>query len=133
MHRPSGDEVQYTLTLNNGAWNSTTDVYSGAVSSNNKLTSTATNYNFSQPCGAGCTGAQYIQKQDTTTTLVDVGLNSTTQYIFNNPATGKPDAIKQYDFYSGSLPVSPLMETDYSYVGFDLTEQQVFDAGHSRY
>lgn len=129
LHRPSGDEVQYTLVLNNGAWNTTTDVYSGAVSSNNKLTSTASNYDFSQPCGAGCIGSQYIQKQTSTTTLVDVGLNSTTLYSYDDPSTGKPSSIKQYDFYSGSLPSMPLTETQYTYSGFDLTEEKVFD-GH---
>src|SRR6266849_713180 len=66
--KPSGDNTVYTFTLNNGAWASQAQFYTGAVSSANLVVTVATSWNFSNPCTlAGCTGNANIQMMTETT------------------------------------------------------------------
>ncbi len=61
--RPSSDDTVYTFTLNNGAWNTQTDSYTGSSSGGGTLLRTVTtDYDFSNSCpDPGCTGAAYIR------------------------------------------------------------------------
>jgi RHS repeat-associated protein len=124
-----GSDTVYKLTLNNGAWNTTTDRYQGPMGSNQKLTSTASVYNFSTPCPSGmCVGAAYVTKQNDVTTLSDVGYPTQTVYGFNNPLLGKITSLKQWEYYAGSPPSTPTLDTEFSYSdGYDLSQVQVLD------
>ena len=127
MQRPSGDQTVYTLKLNNGAWNEQTAIYSGPASQNQMLRFMAATYDYSHPCSSNCTGAQFITKQTSTTTLADVGLNLTSQYSYPNANTGQLGSVKMWDYYSGSLPATPMTETDYEYSGVDISKETVKD------
>jgi len=128
MTRPSGDEALYVLTLNNGAWNTTTSYYNGSVASGTLQVTTQTGYNFSIPCDSSCTGSALITKSSETSSYGSAGWNTQTQYVFDNPQLGKPSKVKQWDFYGGSLPSIPNRETDYAYSGFDMTSETLLDS-----
>ena len=130
VHRPSGDETVYNLTLNNGAWNTNTQRFTGSAVSGTLLSTTDTAYNFSNPCGSACTGSQFITASSATTTLPGVNLKLTDAYTYSDPYRGLIGSKKRYDFYSGSLPSNPIVETDYSYgstVPGDVTQVNTID------
>ena len=131
VHRPSGDETVYTMTLDNGAWDTNTTVYAGAASANQAKLSKVTTYNFSNACPAAiCNGAMDVTKSYETDTLPDAGVSSQTQTVFANPATGQVTSTAQWDFYStGSTPsTKPTRQVNYGYTGFDLTLETHLDA-----
>ena len=129
-----GSDTIYTLTLNNGAWNTTTDQYQGPMSSNHKLISTGSAYNFSSSCPTGvCVGADYVTKQSDVTTLSDVGYPTQTVYGFNNPQLGKVTSIKQWEYYAGAPPSTPTIDTELSYNGYDLSQVQVLDGARIKF
>jgi len=107
----NGNQVVYLLTLNNGAWNSQMDYYNG---SSTHIMSTATYYNFATSCTYyACNGAQWITASSVTTTLSDTGQTALTQYSYTYPATGQPNVVQQWDYYTGSPSSVPTKETDY--------------------
>ncbi len=118
----NSNEVDYLLTLNNGAWNSQTDYYNNVKGSLVHVLSTATNYNFTNSCPqsicGGPNGVQWVTASSTTTTLSDTGQSTQTQYVYNHPQYGKPDKVRVWDY---STPASctggntPTKETDYTY------------------
>ena len=113
--RPSGDSKVYTLTLNDGAWDSQTDIYSGSPGSSSKLTTVTTNYNFaSYPCTdpSICTGAKYIKASSNTVQLDDTGQTAQTVYTYSKPWTAKVDSVQQFDY---GVSGTPSRETDYTY------------------
>jgi RHS repeat-associated protein len=131
VHRPSGDETVYTMTLNNGAWDTNTTVYAGAASANQAKLSKLATYNFSTACPAAiCNGAMDVTKTYETDTLPDAGVSSQTQTVFANPATGQITSMAQWDFYpTGSTPsTKPTRQVNYGYTGFDLTLETHLDA-----
>ncbi len=69
----SGDDLVHTFTLNDGAWRSQAQFYSGSVSTGTLLKTVTTDYDFSNPCPRGCTGARYIRTVRTTTSLPSAG------------------------------------------------------------
>jgi RHS repeat-associated protein len=140
VHKPSGDETVYKLTLNNGAWNTNTTAYTGSASSDTPLINVVNTYDFSNPCpNQICIGANDITKSTSVTTLSDTGLMTQTQYCYNDPYLGHLTSLKKWDYYTGSsspttttecnsLP-APTTETDYTYSGYDLTQTRVLDSG----
>jgi RHS repeat-associated protein len=125
----TSNDTVYTLTLNNGAWNMATDYYNGPMGGGQKLISIAATYDFSNPCPTGnCVGAEFITKQTDVTTLTDVGFSKQTTYGFDSHS-GKVNYMKQWDYYAGSPPSTPTLDTEYSYTGYDLTQVQVLDGG----
>lgn len=123
---PTANDTVYKLTLNNGAWNSEIDQYSGSsMSGGTLLQVNSTTYDFSNLCDPTlCIGSQYIRATTNTTTLPDVGLSRSESYTYDSPTTGNLTANKVYDFYSGSsLPAQPTQETDYVY-GYTGTNAQ---------
>lgn len=118
----------YQLTLNNGAWNTTTTT-SGLVT-------IANTYDFSHPCST-CTGSMYINKSLETTALLDTHVVAQRQYIYASPQSGLVTADKEWDYYpySGTIPTlpptsTPTRETDYNYTynnGWLLQSQYLYD------
>ncbi|WP_263418904.1 RHS repeat-associated core domain-containing protein [Terriglobus albidus] len=123
VHKPSGDETAYEMTLNNGAWNTKVSVYTGAASGT-PIATTTNGYSFQ--C-SGC-GSSYITQSSSVTTLAG-GLQSQRQYVFDAPWLGKPSKLKEWDYYSGTPSTTPTRETDYSYSGVDLHQETVFGNG----
>jgi RHS repeat-associated protein len=127
VHKPSGDESVYTLTMNNGAWNTDTKIYTGAAASGTAIMSNTNLYDFTHPCASSiCTGAQYITKSTTTTTLSDTGQQSQTVSVYADPSLGKLSALKEWD-YGTNFSGTPTRETDYTYTGFDVQQVTVKD------
>lgn len=119
--KPSGDETDYTFTLNNGSWVSNTESFSGSHASGTLLASTSTTWDFSQACSPSpCTGASNIRKLITTTTLGQSTnvVTSQRQLTYADSNTSNVGSIKEWKFVSGvSLPSTPDRETDFAYLG----------------
>jgi len=118
VSKPSGDNAVYTFTLNNGAWSNQVQAYTGAVSPSNLLATKSTSWNFSNPCQTqGCTGNQYIQMaQDTITWTGGSSPSHTKQYTYDSTADNNITSLKEWKFYTGSLPSTPDRETDFVYL-----------------
>lgn len=120
--KPSGASTLYALTLDNGAWDVNTTIYQAGQA---KLAS-VDGYDFTQPCTIpGCVGAQNINKTSEVNTLSDASLSTQVVMTYPNPATGQVGSWGQWDYYaSGSTPsTTPTRSIQYTYSGFDLTEE----------
>jgi RHS repeat-associated protein len=127
-----GNDNLYTLTLNNGAWNTEVAYYNGSVGAGHKLVDNTAAYDFSGTCPYSyCTGAAYITEQSNTTSLTDVGYATQATYVINS-LTGQMESQKQWDYFSGSPSESPLTDTEYAYdytsLPDNLTGVQVLDS-----
>lgn len=120
--KPSGDESDYLFTLNNGAWASNIEVFSGSHASGKLLESTSNTWDFSQSCTPGtCSGSQNVRKLITTTTLGANGdaniVTNQTQLTYSDPNTSNVSSIKEWKFVAGvTLPSTPDRETDFTYL-----------------
>ncbi len=119
--RPSGDDTVYTFTLNNGAWNTQTDSYTGSSSGGGTLLRTVTtDYDLSNACpDPGCTGAAYIRAIRSTTSDPSAGgttLIKKTEYSYDSPQYGNVTAIKEWNYYTGTPASTPDRETDFTYL-----------------
>jgi RHS repeat-associated protein len=118
------DDIVYTFTLNNGAWNSQVDYYSGPSAAargrqGTLLATATTDFDFSSAC-TGCqqgVGAQYIKALRQNTILPN-GKSRKVEYTYDNAASGNLTAIKEWDYYptSAGPPAAPDRETDLTYV-----------------
>ncbi len=109
--RPDGNKRIYTLTLNDGAWDGTTDTYQGAT----KIMTVTNNYNFTSYQCAGtsiCNGAEYIAASSSTVTLDDTGQSSKTVYTYDAPWAGRISSKQEFDY---GVTATPSRETDYTY------------------
>ncbi|MFY9531631.1 MAG: RHS repeat-associated core domain-containing protein [Candidatus Acidiferrales bacterium] len=116
--KPSGDNVVYTFGLNNGAWKSQAQYYTGSVSSANLVKAVAVTWNTSNSCQPSCPGSQDIQKMSETTTLPSTGttsVNRTIQYTYDSVSDSNVTKISEWKFYTGSLPSAPDRVTSISY------------------
>jgi len=114
--RATNDATVYTLTLNNGAWNTQTDHYSGSSTSGTKKMTTVTNYNFTNSCDPTiCQGAEWVTASSSKVTLDDTGQTAQTSYTFAQPWIGKPSKVQQWDYTTGTPSGTPTRETDYTY------------------
>jgi RHS repeat-associated protein len=120
--KPDNNDVVYTLTLNNGSWNTQTDEWSGSSTSGGSLLRTSVPaYDYSKACPntTVCTGSDYISKTSETVTLWDApggGVSKQTLFTMDLNA-GKISTVKESDYYPASSqpPATPIRETDYSY------------------
>jgi RHS repeat-associated protein len=118
--KPSGDQAIYIFTLNNGAWLTQAQIYSGSATTANLVATQSTTYDFSQTCTCG--GAMYIRPLKRTVSLTTVGgtsITRQTQYTYVSPQTGNISAIKEWAYRVGTSPVFPTApdrETDFSYL-----------------
>jgi len=120
--KPSGDNSVYTFTMNNGAWMSQRQDYTGVVSAPNLISTTSQTWDFSQSCApTPCTGASNIRVLTTTKTLPTPGSSSiTSQTVMTYADTNTPNlaSAKAWKFYPGSAPTFPAIpdrESDYTY------------------
>jgi RHS repeat-associated protein len=129
VHKPSGDETLYQLTLINGAWNTGVTTYTGSAASGQKLVQTTNVNSYTNGCVSmlQCVGANYPTQSVSTTDLSGSGLQSQTEYLYNS--LGKIAAVKEWDYYfsSNGPPSLPTRETDYSYTGLDPYQITVLD------
>lgn len=139
VHRPSGDETEYVLTINNGAWNTAVNTYTGSAASGTMALQTTNSYDFSNQCPPDtCTGSAYVTKSLEATLLPSSGLVSYTQPAYANPMTGQLTSVKEWDYIPqgnapapGNAPSStPNRETDYSYTGLDVHQVTVLSGGN---
>ncbi len=113
MAKPSGDNVVYTFGVNNGAWTSQVQSYSGPVSPSNLLMTVAASWNTSNTCPASdpsCLGSSLIQKITETTTLPVPGgtnVNRAVQITYASTNYSIPTNISEWKYYSGARPLTP--------------------------
>jgi len=128
---PASNDTVYTFTLdksalaNAGSWATTIDAWQGAAGTGTKLISQSTSYSYVQYQEIKFIDSNntitnnYIYYQApsaviTTTALSDVTL--TKKVETDLVALGAyPSAYKAWDYYSGTAPSSPTLETDYTY------------------
>ena len=122
------NDVVYTLTLNNGAWNTQTDIWNGAsgytgdTSGGKKVITILPQYNFSYPCpmSAGvpaCNGSENVTQLSESVTLFDAPggqLASLDKYTYD-PSSGKPLQEQEWDYSSGAPSSIPIRQTNYVY------------------
>jgi RHS repeat-associated protein len=109
---PNQDEAVYTFTMNNGAWNSDTKVYTGSAASGTLLMTLLTDYDFSQP------GSNYIRMVRNTTTLPRPGgnISKKTEYLYDTPQNANVTQIKEWNYYTGTPSATPDRKTDITYL-----------------
>ncbi|MEO6804843.1 MAG: RHS repeat-associated core domain-containing protein [Edaphobacter sp.] len=131
VQRPSGDQTVYKLTLDNGAWDTSTTIYAGPASSGQAKATDQATFDFSKVCNYTfvCGGAQYITKSNDVQTLPDANLATQVQTLYANPQSGKATSVAQWDYFQiGSSPsLFPTRKTLYGYTGFDLTSETHID------
>jgi hypothetical protein len=119
MAKPSGDQIVYTFTLNNGAWNTQTQFYTGAAGTGPLLRTTTKDYDFTHACPlAGCFGNAYIVTSRVTTTepVPSGNVVKKTEYSYDSTNFGNFSAVKEWNYYTGTPSATPDRETDYVYL-----------------
>jgi YD repeat-containing protein len=144
LHKPSGDEAVYELTLKNGAWNTGVTTYTGSAASGQKLVQTTNFDAYTNGCSSMllCFGGNYLS-QSLTTTEVFPGVSQpqgqpiySQSYTSYNEFVGKPSFVKEWGYASSAnttVPPSttPTREVDYAYTGYDPYTVIVLDSsGH---
>ena len=116
----SGDQALYTFTLNNGAWMTKAQHYTGSTSTGTLLKTVTATWNFSNSCPTtGCTGSAYIQMVSETTAFpVPNGssISRTTQWTYDSTQDMNVTQISKWKFYTGSLPASADQVTSIIYL-----------------
>lgn len=137
---PDSNDTVYTFTLdqgslaNAGSWVTTIDAYQGSSSTGTKLTSQTTSYTY-----ATYTEVEFQVSNNTithlnipyqapssvvtTTTLSDVALTKKEEVDLVDIGA-YPSAVKEWDYYSGTAPSTPTVETDYTY-GYSVNSAQL--------
>jgi YD repeat-containing protein len=117
--KPSSDQVVYTFTLNNGAWETQAQFYTGAAGTGSLLRTTTKDYDFTHTCPlAGCFGNAYIlTSRVTTTEAVPSGnIIKKIEYTYDSTNLGNFSAVKEWNYYTGTPAATPDRETDYVYL-----------------
>ncbi len=121
--KPSGDNAVYSFTLNNGAWESQVQHFTGAVSSLNLIATVTKAWDFSQGCQpTPCTGASNIRTLKLAMTLPTPVGSSTkkTELSYADTNTMNVSVVKEWKFYAGAsptFPANPDRETDLTFHG----------------
>ena len=129
LHKPSGDETVYQLSLINGAWNTGVTAYNGSVSGGQQLSSVTTVDKHDSACNLGsfCAGQTYVSLSTSTKTLYgSQNVSSQTQTALD-PSVGKITALKEWG-YGTDFNGTPTRETDYIYSGFDVQQVTVLNS-----
>jgi len=111
--KPSGDNTVYTFDIAGGVWPVQADYYSGAISPGNLLATIIQTFDYSQPGGANVT------KQRATITLPTLGggtVSQTTNYSWDTTSFSNLTLMKEWNFYSGSLPATADRTTTIAYL-----------------
>lgn len=133
LHKPSGDETVYQLTLINGAWNTGVTTYTGPSTSGQILANITNVDQYTNGCSNAntCFGANYLNQSLSTTVLYANGspsVSTQTQVLYNS-AVGKTSAVKEWD-YGANFSGTPTRETDYTYTGIDAQLVTVLSKGN---
>jgi YD repeat-containing protein len=128
---PSQNDTVYTFTLdsstvlNASSWNTAIDAYKGlSTSGGTKIKSVDTAYAYaSYPVSLNEAGVDQIVGSylvpstiTTDTILQDAGYTSQTLTALDGTGT-VPTSVKMWDYYSGSTPSTPTVQTAYLYYG----------------
>src|SRR5579872_3979009 len=119
LTKPSGDQRVYTFTLNNGAWTTQIQVYTGSAGTGTLLRTLAKDYDFSNACPtSGCFGNAYIRLIRTTITdpIPGGSISRKAEDTYDSIYYGNISAIKEWNYYSGSPSATPDRETDFVYL-----------------
>ncbi|MBI1747143.1 MAG: RHS repeat protein, partial [Acidobacteria bacterium] len=116
--KPSSDQCVHTFTMNNGAWNSQTGYYNGAVAPANLVMTLTTDYDYSNNClPNGCTGARYITTTRNTTVIPGTTtLTRKTEYSYDSPTYANVAEVRDWNYYTGAAPSTPDFKTNITYV-----------------
>jgi len=131
LHRPSGDETVYELTLANGAWNTTTTTFAGGAGDGYRLASTINKNTYSNPCtgNSSCIGGNYLSQSLSSTILYPSGAAAQTLPVYKQTQSffrfqgGDLSDVKEWDFMplTSAVPPDPTSrasrETKYDYSG----------------
>jgi RHS repeat-associated protein len=113
---PQSDVAVHTFSLNNGAWNSRTDFYTGSSALQMTLLTT---YDFSNNCPPNtCVGARYIRATENTTQVPSVGSATLTKkivYQYDDPALANIKEIDEWQWTTGNPGQSPDRKTLIAY------------------
>jgi RHS repeat-associated protein len=133
LHKPSGDETVYQLTLNNGAWNTGVTTYTGSAAGGLTLSNITKVDAYANGCSIfpACSGANYLSQSLSTTVLYANGSPSvsTQSQALYNLSVGKISALKEWD-YGTDFGGTPTRETDYAYTGVDVQQVTVLSNGN---
>ena len=119
LTKPSGDQRVYTFTLNNGAWATQIQVYTGNAGTGTLLRTIAKDYDFSNACPiSGCFGNAYIRLIRTTITdpIPGGSISRKAENTYDSIYYGNISALKEWNYYSGSPAAAPDRETDFVYL-----------------
>jgi len=121
--KPSGDVSVNTFTLNGGAWHTQAQHYNGSVSSSNLLATVKDCFSFVTVTNGQCTysvttAASATNVRRTARTTFLPGGSGTDIYQTNTYAYdtyGNPTQIKEWKFYTGTLPSTADRTTTITY------------------
>jgi len=116
--KPSGDQVVYTFTLNNGAWQTQAQFYNG-VAGGTLLRTITRDFDFTNACPlSGCTGNAYIRAIRTTITEPVPGgsISKKTEDTYDSIFYGNVSVLKEWNFYTGTPAANPDRETDFVFL-----------------
>jgi hypothetical protein len=116
--KPSGDQTVYTFTLNNGAWETQAQFYTGAAGGT-LLRTVTRDFDFTNACPlAGCTGNAYIRAIRTTITEPIPGgsITKKTEDSYDSIFYGNVSVLKEWNFYTGTPAANPDRETDFVFL-----------------
>jgi hypothetical protein len=117
--QPSTDDTVYTFTLNNGAWDSQVQSYTGSASSGTLLKTVAADFDFTNACPfAGCSGNAYIRPIRVTTTdpIPGSSISKKLEFGYDSIYYGNVNAQKEWLYYTGSPAATPDRETDTTFL-----------------
>jgi RHS repeat-associated protein len=116
--QPSTDAAVYTFTLNNGAWNTQRQFYTGSATTGTLLKTITNDFDYTNACPLACTGNAYIRPIRTTATdpIPGGSVSKKTEYDYDSIFYGNLSDVKEWLYYSGTPAVTPDRETDLTYL-----------------
>jgi len=116
--KPSNDAILYTFGVNNGAWPTTVQKYSGSVSTGTLLRTQTVGWGLSTSCPNGNPGSCDIQELNATVTVPLPGstnISRTIQYAYAGLTSMNLTTVSAWKYYTGNLPGTPDRTITYTY------------------
>lgn len=113
--KPFGSSTVYTFTLDNGAWPTQVQSYSGG----NLVATQTVAWDFTNSCPfTGCNGHAYIRtlQENTSAPVPGATLSKQTKYGYDSPQQGNVTSLQEWQYYSGTFPSSPDRATYITYL-----------------
>ena len=132
--KPSGDVSVYNFRLNGGAWNSEVKHYTGSSTTGTLLATVARCFDFVTVTNGQCTysvttgspDASVYQAGETTTLPIPGPTNISKTTAFTRDGQGNLTQVKEWPFYTGTLPSTPYRTTTTSYAQWNTTSYPNF-------